>query len=91
MNFISTSINLFKSIKYIFSFYPYVKKITGYKMNSFFDVGVEQHIDKNGILSKIDALINWRRIEKILSDVHSDLGRTGYDVVQLFKCLLLQN
>lgn len=60
-------------------------------MNSFFDVGVEQHIDRNGVLSKIDMLINWRRIEKILGDVHSDLGRTGYDVVQLFKCLLLQS
>jgi len=60
-------------------------------MRSFFDIGVEEHIDKNGILSKIDALINWRRIEEILGDVHSDLGRTGYDVVQLFKCLLLQN
>ena len=60
-------------------------------MNSFFDVGVAQHIDKNGVLSKIDVLINWCRIEKILGDVHSDLGRTGYDVVQLFKCLLLQS
>lgn len=60
-------------------------------MNSFFDVGVEQHIDKNGILSKIDALLNWHQIEKILGDVHSDLGRTGYDVVQLLKCLLLQS
>jgi len=63
----------------------------GFKMASFFDVGVEHHIDRNGVLSKIDALINWRRIEKILGDVHSDLGRTGYDVVRLFKCLLLQS
>jgi len=36
-------------------------------------------IDKDGILSKIVVLINWRRIEKILGDVHPDLGRTGYD------------
>ena len=60
-------------------------------MASFFDVGAQQHIDKNGILSKIDKLINWRKIEKILGEVDSDLGRTGYDVVQLFKCLLLQS
>ncbi|MFT6072912.1 MAG: IS5 family transposase [Alphaproteobacteria bacterium] len=60
-------------------------------MGSFFDIGVEAHIDKNGLLSKIDALINWHKIDKILGDVHSDLGRTGYDVVQLFKCLLLQS
>ena len=60
-------------------------------MKSFFDVGVEHHIDKNGILSKLDKLINWDKIEKILGDVHSDLGRTGYDVVQLLKCLLLQS
>ena len=60
-------------------------------MSSFFDVGVERHIDKNGVLSKIDALINWGKIEKILKGVNSDLGRTGYDIVQLFKCLLLQS
>ena len=65
--------------------------MVSFKMCSFFDVGVEQHIDKNRILSKIDTLINWRKIEKILGDVHSDLGRTGYDVVQLFKCFLLQS
>ena len=54
-----------------------LKKIMGFKMSSFFDVGVEHHIDRNGVLSKIDALINWRRIEKILGDVHSDLGVQG--------------
>ena len=63
----------------------------GVKMASFFDMGAQKHIDKNGILSKIDKLINWRKIAKILEGVHSDLGRTGYDVVQIFKCLLLQS
>lgn len=60
-------------------------------MASFFDIGVEKQIDKNSVLSKIDGLIDWYKIKKIWGDVHSELGRTGYDVVQLFKCLLLQS
>jgi hypothetical protein len=55
-------------------------------MGSFFEVGVEAHIDKNGVLLKIDKLIDWQKIRVILGDVHSDLGRRGYDVVQLFIC-----
>lgn len=60
-------------------------------MSSFFELGLAQHIDTNSVLSKIDKLINWQKIKIILGEVHSPLGRCGYDILALFKCLLLQN
>jgi transposase, IS5 family len=60
-------------------------------MSSFFEIGLERHIDVNSVLSKIDKLINWDKVRAILGEVHSPLGRCGYDVLALFKCLLLQN
>jgi IS5 family transposase len=60
-------------------------------MSSFFELGLERHIDVNSVLSKIDKLIDWDKIKIILGEVHSPLGRCGYDVLALFKCLLLQN
>lgn len=40
---------------------------------------------------KVEKLLKWYRFSKILKDVHSDLGPEGYDVFQMFKCLLLQS
>lgn len=60
-------------------------------MASFFELDLERHHGSEGHLMKIVKLLKWYRFGKILKDVHSDLGRTGYDPVQLFKCLLLQS
>ena len=59
-------------------------------MNSFFDMGLEEHLGKETHLMKISSLLNWAKFSKILRDVHSDLGPEGYDPLQMFKCLLLQ-
>lgn len=59
-------------------------------MNSFFDMGLEEHLGKETHLMKISNLLNWANFSKILGDVHSDLGPEGYDPLQMFKCLLLQ-
>lgn len=60
-------------------------------MSNFCEIGLERHIDVKSVLSKIDKLIDWHKIKSILGEVHSPLGRYGYDVLALFKCLLLQN
>lgn len=60
-------------------------------MSSFFELGLEEHLGDGGHLIKIDKLIKWYRISKILKGVHSDFGPEGYETVQMFKCLLLQS
>lgn len=60
-------------------------------MASFFELDLENHLGSEGQLMKICKLLKWYRFSKILSDVHSDSGPTGYDPIQMFKCLLLQS
>ncbi len=60
-------------------------------MNSFFDVGLSDHLGSAGHLMKLNKLLKWYRFSKIMKDIHSDLGPDGYDPVQMFKCLLLQS
>jgi len=60
-------------------------------MSSFFELDLERHLGLGGHLIKIEKLLKWYRFEKILKDVHSELGRDGYDPLQMFKCLLLQS
>ena len=60
-------------------------------MASLFDLDLDRHLGADGHLLKIDKLLKWYRISKILRGVHSDLGPQGYDSVQMFKCLLLQS
>lgn len=60
-------------------------------MRSFFELDLDRHLGNEGHLQKIDSLLKWYRFKNILKDIHSDLGPTGYDVLQMFKCLLLQN
>lgn len=60
-------------------------------MASFFDMYLEDHLGTDGHLVKIDNLLNWSAFLNILQDIHSDLGPEGYDVLQMFKCLLLQS
>ena len=60
-------------------------------MLSFFDLDLERHLGVEGHLIKISKLLKWYRFLHILKDVHSDLGPEGYNVLQMFKCLLLQS
>jgi len=60
-------------------------------MASFFDLDLSRHLGSDGHLVKIDKLLKWYRFSKILKGVHSELGPTGYDILQMFKCLLLQS
>ena len=60
-------------------------------MASFFTLGIEDHLGKEGHLVKLSELIDWSALRVHLEDVHSTSGPTGYDVVQMFKCLLLQS
>jgi transposase, IS5 family len=58
-------------------------------MNSFFDIGLSDHLGSNNQLLKLDKLLDWNKFSSILSDVHSLDGPTGYPVLKMFKCLLL--
>ena len=60
-------------------------------MIGLFGTSVEEHIGKENKLRKLEELIDWNRIRIVLKDVHGELGRGGYDVVMMFKCLLLQS
>lgn len=60
-------------------------------MTSFFEIGLSDHLGSDGHLQKLDKLLLWPRLSKILDSVHSDLGPEGYDPVQMLKCLLLQS
>ena len=60
-------------------------------MASFFELDLDNHLGADGHLMKIDKLLKWYRFSKILKGVHSDLGPEGYDLLQMFKCLLLQS
>jgi len=44
-------------------------------MNSFFDMGLEEHLGKETYLMKISNLLKWSKFSKILGDVHSELAR----------------
>ena len=60
-------------------------------MSSFFELDLANHLGPDGHLSKIDKLLKWYRFEKILQGIHSDFGPEGYDLLQMFKCLILQS
>ena len=59
-------------------------------MKIIFEQDLNAHLKTNKLM-KIDKILDWGRIESILDDVHSHLGPTGYDVVKMFKCLLIQS
>ena len=58
-------------------------------MSSFFDLGLDAHLGGDNQLLKLEQLLNWSLFSPILADVQSVDGPTGYDPVQMFKCLLL--
>ena len=59
-------------------------------MSSFFALDLERHLGVDGHLQKLRLLLDWDAFRPLLSDVHSDLGRSGYDVVLMLKIMLLQ-
>lgn len=60
----------------------------------FADYFIEQRGHTNTFLDRIDALIDWKKIEKVLSKsyrkVASADGRPAYPALPMFKLLLLQ-
>jgi len=60
-------------------------------MSSFFDIGLVDHIGQDNQILKLEKLLDWSKFSKYLKNVHSKDGPTGYDTLQMFKCLLLQS
>jgi transposase, IS5 family len=67
------------------------------KQMTFGDLSIENSINKNRtyqLLSKLDNLINWSKIEKILKKDYpvgkNERGQKAFNPLVLFKCLLLQ-
>lgn len=60
-------------------------------MASFYDMGMRDHVGDDNDLLKLEMMLDWSKIRSLLSDVHGLDGPTGYDVIKMFKCLLLSN
>ena len=58
-------------------------------MSSFFSHGVKDHLGSGNQLMKLSALLDWSGFVPLLQGVHSDFGPPGYDVLRMFKALLL--
>lgn len=59
-------------------------------MDLFFQEA-RHRIDEQDVLSKVDALLDWQAFQPVLKRglSRSGIGRTGYDPLTLFKCLLI--
>ena len=66
-------------------------KYTGY---GFADMEIEERFQKPTYLDKINKLINWNKIEKILKKYYkrnkNALGNPAYKAIKMFKILLVQ-
>jgi transposase, IS5 family len=60
-------------------------------MSSFFDIGISSHLRSDNQLIKLDKMLTWDRFRLHLRSVHGVEGPTGYDVLKMFKLLILQN
>ena len=63
-------------------------------MGSFFSYGVEERLGKKNHLLKLKDLIKWEKIRPLLKGIHkneenSQGGPIAYDVVSMFKALIL--
>ncbi len=47
-------------------------------------------VGSNRRLERIDALVSWERLERLLAPTRSRLGSKGYPALSLFKALVLQ-
>lgn len=50
---------------------------------------VAERVEPDNVLRKVDALVDWGRVERVLGGVRSKLGRAGYDVELMTRVLLL--
>ncbi|WP_207064099.1 transposase [Motiliproteus sp. SC1-56] len=62
---------------------------------SFFQMGAEERL-KGNLLMSLNELIDWQRIERLLTKIHKrdwtrGGGRNPYPPIQMFKVLLLAN
>lgn len=53
-------------------------------------ISLEELVPENSDYRKFEELFNFRKIEYRLKKLEKDLGRTGYGMLRLFKCLLYQ-
>ena len=63
-------------------------------MTSFFSFEVKQRIKKDHFLLKLDKLLDWTKIEKLLNklykkDILDKGGERPYDPIKMFKAILL--
>ena len=56
----------------------------------FADAFVAPGAGSNKRLERIEGLFKWRRFERLLKPVRSEIGRRGYPALALFKATLLQ-
>ena len=49
---------------------------------------VADRVAPDNVLRKVDALVDWGRVGRVLGPVGSKLGRAGYDVELLVRVLL---
>ena len=58
---------------------------------SMTDVLIPDRMGRNERLERLDAVIDWDRVDGLLSDVHSSQdGRPGYPPLIMVKVMLLQ-
>lgn len=60
-------------------------------MASFFDLGLSAHLGRDNQLVKLGKLLDWSRFVPLLGGVHKLDGPSGYDVLKMFKCLVLSS
>jgi len=56
----------------------------------FADAFMAPGVGANKRLERIEGLFKWRRFERLLKPVRSEIGRRGYPALALFKASLLQ-
>lgn len=56
----------------------------------FAEAFVAPGVGSNKRLERIDDLFDWRRFERLLKPLRSEIGRKGYPALALFKATLLQ-
>ena len=50
---------------------------------------VADRVAADNVLRKVNALVDWGRVGRVLGPVRSKLGRAGYDVELMVRVLLL--
>ena len=59
------------------------------KSMDFWTQILEERVDVDNVLRKINALIDWKRVGWKVGKVRSQLGRVGYDIDMMLKVTIL--